>query len=93
MTREELTDAPVRVDIGGGVETDGGAAAPTGRRVAILDLGQEYARLALDVEIVDGARIDNGRYVGPLRALRGAFLLPPENFPQERLDLLQNPLS
>src|SRR5882672_11828040 len=75
VTREELADAPVRVRVGRRVEADGGAAALAGLRVAVLDLGQEHARLALDVEIVDGTRIDDERDVGALGALLDRQLL------------------
>src|SRR5918993_2686188 len=59
---EERFHSPMRVGVGGGIEADRGATAAA-RLVAVLDLRQHHARLALHVEVVDGARVEHDRGV------------------------------
>src|SRR5213596_2975070 len=73
MIAEELLDASLLVREGRRVVTDGCPAA-LARLVAVADVWQVRPRLANHVEVVDGARIENDRGVGPTAAHIGDHL-------------------
>src|SRR5438552_2117350 len=73
MIAEELLDASLLVREGRRVVTDGCPAA-LARLVAVADVRQVRPRLANHVEVVDGARIENDRGVGPTAAHIGDHL-------------------
>src|SRR5437870_11138165 len=73
MIAEELLDTSLLVREGCRVVTNGCPAA-LARLVAVADVRQVRPRLANHVEVVDGARIENDRGVGPAAAHIGDHL-------------------